>query len=151
MRQQQTFRSFLLVLLMLIFFAFALKLPYAGGMNELTRQEFEDVLESGKVSEITIRPNAQTPTGMVIVTLENGDIVRQNVSDVKQAEELMALKNLDYFMDEVPQENYLVTILVPFMLSVAVIIVIMMVMNRNAAGGGGISERAGRGSAGTAR
>ena len=122
---------------MLIFFAFALKLPYAGGMNELTRQEFEDVLESGKVSEITIRPNAQTPTGMVIVTLENGDIVRQNVSDVKQAEELMALKNLDYFMDEVPQENYLVTILVPFMLSVAVIIVIMMVMNRNAAGGGG--------------
>ena len=137
MRQQQTFRSFLLVLLMLIFFAFALKLPYAGGMNELTRQEFEDVLESGKVSEITIRPNAQTPTGMVIVTLENGDIVRQNVSDVKQAEELMALKNLDYFMDEVPQENYLVTILVPFMLSVAVIIVIMMVMNRNAAGGGG--------------
>ena len=137
MRQQQTFRSFLLVLLMLIFFAFALKLPYAGGMNELTRQEFEDVLESGKVSEITIRPNAQTPTGMVIVTLENGDIVRQNVSDVKQAEELMVLKNLDYFMDEVPQENYLVTILVPFMLSVAVIIVIMMVMNRNAAGGGG--------------
>jgi cell division protease FtsH len=122
---------------MLIFFAFALKLPYAGGMNELTRQEFEDVLESGKVSEITIRPNAQTPTGMVIVTLENGDIVRQNVSDVKQAEELMVLKNLDYFMDEVPQENYLVTILVPFMLSVAVIIVIMMVMNRNAAGGGG--------------
>lgn len=137
MRQQQTFRSFLFILLMLIFFAFALKLPYAGGLNEVSRQEFEEVLESGKVSEITIRPNAQTPTGVVIVTLENGDVIRQNVSDVKKAEDLMVLKNLDYFMDEVPQENYLVTILVPFMLSVAVIIVIMMVMNRNAAGGGG--------------
>ncbi len=137
MRQQQTFRSFLFILLMLIFFAFALKLPYAGGLNEVSRQEFEEVLESGKVSEITIRPNAQTPTGVVIVTLENGDVIRQNVSDVKKAEDLMVLKNLDYFMDEVPQENYLVTILVPFMLSVVVIIVIMMVMNRNAAGGGG--------------
>ena len=137
MRQQQTFRSFLFILLMLIFFAFALKLPYAGGLNEVSRQEFEEVLESGRVSEITIRPNAQTPTGVVIVTLENGDVIRQNVSDVKKAEDLMVLKNLDYFMDEVPQENYLVTILVPFMLSVAVIIVIMMVMNRNAAGGGG--------------
>ena len=44
-------------------------------------------------------------------------------------------------IEEVPQENYLVTILLPFMLSIVVVVVILMVMNRGAAGGGGANAR----------
>lgn len=41
-----------------------------------------------------------------------------------------------YTTMDVPQENYLVTIILPFMLSIVVVVIIIMVMNRSAGGGG---------------
>lgn len=135
MRQQQSFRGFIFILLMLILLAFAMRLPYAGASDKITSQEFVRILDEGQVAEVTIQPNPQTPTGSVQLILNSGDKIIQNVSDVKEAEQLLNDRNIDYRMEEVPQENYLMTILLPFMLSVAVVIVIMMLMNRNAGGG----------------
>ena len=136
MRQQQSFRGFIFILLMLILLALAMKLPYAREADKITSQEFVRILDEGQIEEVTIRPNAQTPTGSVSLILKNGDLIRQNVSDVKEAEKLLQDRNIDYLMEEVPQENYLVTILLPFMLSMVVVIIIIMVMNRSAGGGG---------------
>ena len=83
-----------------------------------------------------ISPNPQTPSGYVTVTLANGQSVRQNVSDVKDAEQLLKDNNIDYSMEEVPQENTLLTVVMPFMLSIVVVVVIVTMMNRGAAGGG---------------
>ena len=90
---------------------------------------------------MSIRPNAQTPTGEAVVTLTSGDVIRQNFTDVQQAQKLFDDRGIDYVIEEVPQENYLVTILLPFMLSIVVVVVILMVMNRGAAGGGGANAR----------
>ena len=40
MRQQQSFRGFIFILLMLILLAFAMRLPYAGASDKITSQEF---------------------------------------------------------------------------------------------------------------
>ena len=39
---------------------------------------------------------------------------------------------MEYMVMDVPQENYLVTIILPFMLSIVVVVIIIMVMNRSA-------------------
>ena len=88
------------------------------------------------MTDAVISPNPQTPSGYVTVTLANGQSVRQNVSDVKDAEQLLKDNNIDYSMEEVPQENTLLTVVMPFMLSIVVVVVIVTMMNRGAAGGG---------------
>ena len=136
MRQQQTFRGFTFIILMLFLLMLALRFPYARQAEAVTAQEFTQVLESGSVTDAVISPNPQTPSGYVTVTLANGQSVRQNVSDVKDAEQLLKDNNIDYSMEEVPQENTLLTVVMPFMLSIVVVVVIVTMMNRGAAGGG---------------
>ena len=136
MRQQQTFRGFMFIILMLFLLMLALRFPYARQAEAVTAQEFTQVLESGSVTDAVISPNPQTPSGYVTVTLANGQTVRQNVSDVKDAEQLLKDNNIDYSMEEVPQENTLLTVVMPFMLSIVVVVVIVTMMNRGAAGGG---------------
>ena len=136
MKQQQTFRGFMFIILMLILLMLALRFPYARQAQTVTAQEFEQILGSGNVAEAVISPNPQTPSGYVTVTLANGQTVRQNVSDVKDAEQLLKDNNIDYSMEEVPQENTLLTVVMPFMLSIVVVVVIVTMMNRGAAGGG---------------
>ena len=136
MRQQQTFKGFMFIILMLILLMLALRFPYARQAQSVTAQEFEQILGSGNVAEAVISPNPQTPSGYVTVTPANGQSVRQNVSDVKDAEQLLKDNNIDYSMDEVPQENTLLTVVMPVMLSVVVVVVIITMMNRGAAGGG---------------
>ena len=136
MRQQQTFRGFMFIILMLFLLMLALRFPYARQAEAVTAQEFTQVLESGSVTDAVISPNPQTPSGYVTVTLANGQSVRQNVSDVKDAEQLLKDNNIDYSMEEVPQENTLLTVVMLFMLSIVVVVVIVTMMNRGAAGGG---------------
>ena len=136
MKQQQTFRGFMFIILMLILLMLALRFPYARQAQTVTAQEFEQILGSGNVAEAVISPNPQTPSGYVTVTLANGQIVRQNVSDVKDAEQLLKDNSIDYSMEDVPQENTLLTVVMPFMLSIVVVVVIVTMMNRGAAGGG---------------
>ena len=136
MRQQQTFRGFMFIILMLFLLMLALRFPYARQAEAVTAQEFTQVLESGSVTDAVISPNPQTPSGYVTVTLANGQSVRQNVSDVKDAEQLLKDNNIDYSMEEVPQENTLLTVVMPFMLSIVVVVVIVTMMNRGVAGGG---------------
>ena len=136
MKQQQTFRGFMFIILMLILLMLALRFPYARQAQTVTAQEFEQILRSGNVAEAVISPNPQTPSGYVTVTLANGQTVRQNVSDVKDAEQLLKDNSIDYSMEDVPQENTLLTVVMPFMLSIVVVVVIVTMMNRGAAGGG---------------
>ena len=106
MRQQQTFRGFVFLIMMLVLLAFAFKFTStAGAGDRLTYQEFLQVLDTEKVEEAVISQNPQAPTGTVTLTLEGDRIARQNVSDVKEAEQLLRDRNIDYAVEGVPQEN----------------------------------------------
>ena len=136
MRQQQTFRGFVFLIMMLVLLAFAFKFTStAGAGDRLTYQEFLQVLDTEKVEE-AVSQNPQAPTGTVTLTLEGDRIARQNVSDVKEAEQLLRDRNIDYAVEGVPQENTMLTVVMPFLLSIVVVIVIITMMNRGAAGNG---------------
>ena len=136
MRQQQTFRGFIFILLMLILIATAVRFPYARQADKVTNQDFIKILEDGQAADVSIHQNPQTPTGEVVLTLLDGQVKRLYVSDVKDAQKLLDAHDMAYTTMDVPQENYLVTIILPFMLSIVVVVIIIMVMNRSAGGGG---------------
>ena len=66
----------------------------------------------------------------------DGQVKLLYVSDVEDAQKLLEAHDMAYTTMDVPQENYLVTIILPFMLSIVVVVIIIMVMNRSAGGGG---------------
>ena len=136
MRQQQTFRGFIFILLMLILIATAVRFPYARQADKVTNQDFIKILEDGQAADVSIHQNPQTPTGEVVLTLLDGQVKRLYVSDVKDTQKLLEDHQMEYVVMDVPQENYLVTIILPFMLSIVVVVIIIMVMNRSAGGGG---------------
>ena len=141
MRQQQTFRGFVFLLMMLVLLAVAFKYTAtARTEDKLTHEEFLQVLDTQKVEEAVISQNPQAPTGVVTLTLDGNRVARQNVSDVKEAEQLLKEHNIDYSLEGVPQESTMLTIVMPFMLSIVVVVVIIMVMNPSASGGGANSR-----------
>nr|WP_180214990.1 ATP-dependent zinc metalloprotease FtsH [Enterocloster clostridioformis] len=121
---------------MLILIATAVRFPYARQADKVTNQDFIKILEDGQAADVNIHQNPQTPTGEVVLTLLDGQVKRLYVSDVKDAQRLLDAHDMAYTTMDVPQENYLVTIILPFMLSIVVVVIIIMVMNRSAGGGG---------------
>nr|WP_207740023.1 ATP-dependent zinc metalloprotease FtsH [Clostridium sp. 1001271B_150615_H5] len=121
---------------MLILIATAVRFPYARQADKVTNQDFIKILEDGQAADVSIHQNPQTPTGEVVLTLMDGQVKRLYVSDVKDAQTLLEAHDMAYTTMDVPQENYLVTIILPFMLSIVVVVIIIMVMNRSAGGGG---------------
>ncbi len=139
MRQQSTFRGFGFVLLMLILIAMAAMLPHQGAADKITHQELVTLLseDHARVAQITINQNPQVPTGEVIINMADGTEKQMYVTDVNEVELLLRQSGIDnYNVTDVPQENILLTVALPILLSTVVVVIIIMVMNRSAGGGG---------------
>lgn len=142
MKQNQQFRGMGLILLVMALIFFASTLSQQGSLfsNEMTYQEFMTSVENGAIETALIRQNAQTPTGVVMTILTNGERGKIAVSDVMEVQQLFREKGIDYLVDDVPKDNYLMTIILPIGLSAVVIMFLMMYMNARIGGGGGNSK-----------
>ncbi len=99
--------------------------------------QFVEAVESDEVKSAEISQNKEIPTGKIVFTLENGEQKITNLSDVNKAEELLRTNSVDFIFDDVEEESLLVTIGLPFLLSLVVVFVLFTMMNRQAGGGGG--------------
>ena len=142
MKQNQQFRGMGLILLVMALIFFASTLSQQGNLfsDEMTYQEFMTSVENGAIETALIRQNAQTPTGAVMTILTNGERGKIAVSDVMEVQQLFREKGIDYLVDDVPKDNYLMTIILPIGLSAVVIMFLMMYMNARIGGGGGNSK-----------
>ena len=142
MKQNQQFRGMGLILLVMALIFFASTLSQQGNLfsDEMTYQEFMTSVENGAIEMALIRQNAQTPTGVVMTILTNGERGKIAVSDVMEVQQLFREKGIDYLVDDVPKDNYLMTIILPIGLSAVVIMFLMMYMNARIGGGGGNSK-----------
>ena len=142
MKQNQQFRGMGLILLVMALIFFASTLTQQGSLfsDEMTYQEFMASVENGAIETALIRQNAQTPTGVVMTILKDGERGRIAVSDVMEVQRLFREKGIDYLVDDVPRDNYLMTIILPIGLSAVVIMFLMMYMNARIGGGGGNSK-----------
>ena len=102
--------------------------------------QFVEAVEGGEVRTAKISQNKEVPTGKVVFTLVNGEQKNTNLPDVTKAEELMVAVGVDVTFGDVEEENYLMTIGLPMLLSLLVVIVMFAMMNRQAGGGGKMAD-----------
>ena len=140
--RQQSFRGtgVLLVALLLVAMLWFTQALQGGSQQRLTHQSFLQVLENETISRVMINQNEQTPTGEVIFELDDQEFTVY-VSDVNEARELLESKNIDYLMNNVPQGNYWLSVILPVGLSVAMAVVLIIMMNMRASAGGGANSR----------
>lgn len=139
MKQNQQFRGIGLVLLVIALITFASSLTSQGSLfsQEMTHQEFMVAVENKTIESVDINQNQQPPTGTLDILLKSGDRAVVAVSDVKEAEQLLQENSIDYIVENVPQENYLMSVIIPVALSAVVIMFMFMFMNARLGGGGG--------------
>ena len=144
MKQQSGFRGSwllfpLLLILLVVYFTQGMQ---SHRQNELSYQQFEQMLESGDVGTLTIYQNEQTPTGRVSIVNRAGDIYVTNVTDVNQTQQKLQEMNIDYNVDNVPQTNYWMSLIIPVVISIGAVVLVMVILNvRAGAGGGGTNAR----------
>ena len=142
MKQNQQFRGLGLVVLVMALILFAPSLTQKGGLfsEEMTYQQFMMAVENGTIVNAQIRQNPQTPTGLVELYLKDGDRNEVAVSDVIETQKLLSEHNISFVVEDVPQENFLLSVILPIGLSAVVIMFLMMYMNARVGGGGGNSK-----------
>ena len=140
MKQQSGFRGgWLLFPLLLIVLALAF-MP-GRKQNELSYQQFKQVLESGDVGSLVIYQNEQTPTGEVRLANRAGEVYVTYVSDVNQTQQMLQDMDIDYSMNDVPQTSYWMSILLPVAVSVGAVVLMLIIMNMRAGAGGGTNAK----------
>jgi cell division protease FtsH len=140
-KQQTYFRSSWLFIL-LLFGMFAWMLYTSGGrQNELSSQQFQEVLEQDEIMAAEIKQNEQAPTGVIRMMLNDGNYYEVNVPDVTAAQELLDEKGVDYVTRDVPRVNYWLSLALPVIMMVGTVVVLVLMMNMKAAGGGGANAK----------
>ncbi|MBQ6856948.1 MAG: AAA family ATPase, partial [Lachnospiraceae bacterium] len=124
----------LLIMVMLTFFSALTQQKLLE--DQMTYQEFLVAIENKTVKMAQIEQNPQIPTGNVIVALTDGEYREMAVSDVVAVQEILRENNIEYLLKDVPQESYLLTVIVPVGLALLVMLVMFSAMNARAGGGG---------------
>ena len=105
--------------------------------NSYTREEFTADMEAGKVKEIIINPNRETPTGYLDIELTSGAEKKLYVTNVTDAETLVRSYGYDPEVRDVKRESWILTTLLPMLIILAVGVFLFMMINaQNAASGG---------------
>ncbi|MCI8513728.1 MAG: ATP-dependent zinc metalloprotease FtsH [Lachnospiraceae bacterium] len=103
-----------------------------------TYNEFLRYLEEEQItSPLTIEQNAQIPTGRVAFGVKNQGSKVLNVSNVNEIRELLDAQGIDYMLEDVPEEDTFLVIVLPILLGVGLIVALVIFMMNRAAGGSG--------------
>lgn len=138
--RQNGFRGTGLLVLLLVMAAMMWFVPHSA-LNQMTNQEFMQVLEQGGIEQVEVNQNQQPPTGEVrLIKKGENDIYVVYFSDVDKAETLLQQYGIDYTLNNVPQNNYWMTTIMPVVLSVGAVMLLVFMMNMRAGGGGGGSN-----------
>ena len=97
------------------------------GINKITdraqdysREKLISDLQGGKITQVVITPNSETPTGSVLVSLKDGSVRRLFVTNIQEAEELVRQYGIAPDIQDVKRESWVVTRLLPLLIALVV-------------------------------
>ncbi len=103
--------------------------------------EFERDLDEGKVACVLIMPNAETPTGSVRVSFNNGsDDVPFYTTDVTKVESICTEKGVKTEVKDIPSENVLINGIIPVIVGLIVMVFVFSMFSNMQASSSGNSR-----------
>ncbi len=130
------------VAIILLMFVLYMLLTLDQGENKYTRNDLIMDLESGKVTEIVITPNAEAPTGNAVVYYV--DDRSSNVlyaTDISEIETLTREYGYDPVVKDIPREHWFLVYVLPILVLVVLALFFFMMLNARNAGGGGSNSK----------
>ena len=126
------FLFIMLAILMVVYF-----LTQSGQQEgTITYKEFKHLVNSKMVRKVDIHQNRSVPTGTVTFTIKDKDEVQVvYVSDVGKTTEFLDSKNVEYTLDNIREESYFVSSILPLLSLVFLGVIFIFMMNRQAGGG----------------
>ena len=136
-RQRQTLGGSvgLLILVMMLFMLFSMRMQKNSQVAEINYPQFEQYVDDGKVNSAVIRPNRETPTGDVEFEMNDGSRGSFSTLDVTETEKLLREKKISYYTASIRQDNYMMTVILPVLLSAGILIAFFAFMNARNSGG----------------
>lgn len=136
-KQGRGFGAYIVVAVLLI-----LSMIYLPGLinrsQTVTEATFTKALDSGEIAEINISQNREVPTGSLVYTTKDDKTFTYVFSDVNQVKEQLEKAGFtSYKLQDVPQDNSMLSIVLPIIITVVMIFLVIMMMNRMMAGAGG--------------
>ena len=126
--KQQQYRGFGLIL-SVVLMVIVVSTLFSRNNDALSEQEYYQALEAGNYEQVWVKQNEAAPTGKVELHYPGGGVSSVYVSDVVEAQDQLKSRGIDYTLFDVPQENYVLSIFLPVILSAVVIMVIFNIMN----------------------
>nr|WP_283682485.1 ATP-dependent zinc metalloprotease FtsH [Parablautia sp. Marseille-Q6255] len=123
-----------ILMIILLVMTFRDKLEASQTWNN---RQMETALEQGDVAAVVITQNKEVPTGVLRVTLDNGEIKYVNVTDVNAAGEMLAQyeDDIEISTTDVERDSMFLTTLLPVLLTGLLLLLFFGMMNRQAGGG----------------
>lgn len=97
--------------------------------EDYSREELIADMEAGKVTEIVITPNSETPTGFLNIVLKDDTNRRLYVTDVSEMEALVRSYGIAPQIEDVKRESWVFTSLIPMLIVLGVAIFLFMLFN----------------------
>lgn len=114
-----------LFLFSVLFFGITHLTNQAGNYS---REQMTSDLAEGKITQVVIVPNSETPTGTVQVVLKDGTARKLYVTNVQEAESLVRSYNVSPSIGDVKRENWLVSKVLPLLIVVVVGMFLFMIL-----------------------
>ncbi|MCI6666273.1 MAG: ATP-dependent zinc metalloprotease FtsH [Lachnospiraceae bacterium] len=102
--------------------------------ESISNQEFVSILDSDDIYSITVSQNKEVPTGVVVVTLKNGQYKKINVSDVNETEKLLKEKFPSYKVEDVKRDSVFLQYLLPVIVMGVILFLIFSIMGNQGGG-----------------
>ena len=137
MKQKQQFRGMgLLLMVSLLILGVTTMMQQKLMRGNMSYHEFMVAVENKTIESVHIEQNPQTPTGNIYLSMIDGADKSMAVSDVMEIQQMLKAQNIDFYLMDVPQENYLITVILPIAVSVLIVVFMFLFMNAKAGGGG---------------
>ncbi len=127
---------FVFIIVLLIVVGLVNRMSIRNQEEDYTRAQLIQDMEAGRVVELEIIPNSETPTGAVEIGLSDGTNKRLFVTDIVEMEELVRSYGYDPMVEDVPREGWFLTTLLPMLIVIGVGIFLFMMVNAQNANGG---------------
>ena len=110
---------------------------FGSQTSDYTYDAFVKDVDSGSVTSVVIKQNAEVPTGVLYVSFSGSKEQKMlNVSDVNDIQSMLTKKNISYDLRDVSRQSVWITTVLPIGISLFVIIFLFAMMTRQAGGGG---------------